>query len=394
MWNDEILRNLITSSLWRYGEWGKDNHSLLRFAPNGKVAWYKHYNEALWRLKEGCIVISHIDGMETVRFNEVHMVDQKIHLVGDFLLSDPSPFKMTLTSVDFEEAALAIPAPDQTALAETAGNRILVSLCFHFRAATVKYLLQVIRNYLSFPVAKLDVLIYTNASGEDLGVLQAAVQQGLSGQEERNSVLIKPVPNLDDPWLLPWAHKADFKDLFLDRDDYTHYIYSEDDLAFNFANFQYFVRYRDTLKSLGLVPAFCVTEYSDDGQVYAKEQPYKIDLSLTRSVRIGDLNFINHENPYNAFYILDKAMAQAYISSDSFDVEKSKGKCVWGIAERAAMGLCYENIPEGFASTYVVPLDREKKTIPSFAMVEHLPNKYVNEKNTAFSKILLRDLFT
>jgi hypothetical protein len=392
MWNDEILRSLITSALWRYGKWGKDNYSFLRFAPNGKIAWYKHYNESLWLLDNGCSVISHVDGMETVRFNEVHMVGQKIYLVGDFLLAQPSPFKMALTSVDFDEATLAIPAPDKNVLAKSTSHKILVSICFHFRASRMKYLLQIIKNYLAFPVAKLDVLIHTNASEDNLKVLQDAVRQGLSCEGE-SRVSIKPVTELEDPWMLTWAHKIDFKELFLDRDEYTHYIYSEDDLALNFANFQYFVRYREVLKNLGLVPAFCVTEYGEDGVVYATEQPYKIDLSLNRSVRVGDFNFINHDNPYNPFYILDKEMAQIYFSSDSFDIEKSKSKCVWGIPERAAMGLCYENIPEGFASTYVIPLDRERKTIPSFAMVEHLPNKYVNEKNTAFSKIALYDLF-
>lgn len=391
MWNDEVLRSLITSNLWRYGPWGSTNMAMLRFAPNGKVSWYRHYNEAKWTLENGKITIYHIDGMETVRFDEVHVVDRKIYFVGDLLLYKDSNSKMALTAVDFDDITLPIALPAVN-LEEVSNCRLLISLCFHFRAVTIKYLLQVMRGYFSFTVEQLDFVIYTNAADEDYALLERSIAQCFTGQCN-HKISLKSVADLEDPWLLPWQHRKDFKETFLDNQNYTHYIYSEDDLVLNFSNFIYFLRFLPVLKPFGLIPAFSVTEYGNDGQVYAKEQPYKIDLSLNRRVVFDGLSFINLDNPYNALYILDKEMGWEFFNSASFDLEASKTKTVWGIAERAAMGLSHENIPDGFFSKYVVPLDHGTKTFPYYATLEHLPNKYVNEPNSAFGKITLDKLF-
>ena len=63
------------------------------------------------------------------------------------------------------------------------------------------------------------------------------------------------------------------------------------------------------------------------------------------------------------------------------------------VRERAAMGLCFENIPVFFQSRYVVPVSTKTGIAPNYTWISHLPNNYANNPSIPFGKIRMNSLF-
>ena len=62
-------------------------------------------------------------------------------------------------------------------------------------------------------------------------------------------------------------------------------------------------------------------------------------------------------------------------------------------SERAAMGLCLENVPASFQTRYVVPVSRQTSMTPWFAWLSHLPNNYADNPHTVLGKVRMDELF-
>ena len=212
----------------------------------------------------------------------------------------------------------------------------------------------------------------------------------------KKTMRIATFPHLPDPWLLPWCHKYLISDEFVsENSSYTHFIYVEDDILLSYNNFLYFLYYNTILERYGLIPSFQRVEYNNnDNTLYFLDQIGVSTLSGRESVEVGNYSFVNLDFPYNATYILDRNLAIEYLASPSFDRERSKNvKPDWGIAERAAMGLCFENCPNGFANRYASPVDRKTMTTPCWSWVYHLPNNYTQNKFKPFGKTRVDQLF-
>ena len=57
------------------------------------------------------------------------------------------------------------------------------------------------------------------------------------------------------------------------------------------------------------------------------------------------------------------------------------------------MGLCHENVPDGFQSRYVVPISKATGKSLNCAWISHLPNNYANDPKSDFGKIRMDSLF-
>jgi hypothetical protein len=392
-----LEREDFVGSVWRYGpEFAWPNVALLKLTENGRIGGHDHPNERAWTVTDGRLTILHEDGRETVVFEDVSTDGRRLRLVGKCKLDEVGGIKMLAERVNGAELALGTGAPLADPLQDARSTRLLVAIAFHFRHATVQYLLSVLANYASFPVAGVDVIIHTNAEGDDLAFLQGALALYFPASDTATfRVIIKPVHGLADPWHLVWQHKAEIRERFLAPDSgYTHFIYSEDDLQLSFGNFLYFLKYLPALRPAGLLPAFCVTECSLEGVVYAKEQFNPTPIELRRIVQAGAYRFVNHNNPYNALFILDRALAEEHMASASSDIEGSTQVYPWWVAERAAMGLCFDNVPKGFGARYVVALLAGEDVVPTCALLPHLPNKYANMPDHPISSLALKDLFS
>ncbi len=271
--------------------------------------------------------------------------------------------------------------------------RVLCAITFHFDSTHLGFLAAVLRSLSEFPVADLSVVIVTNTfSEEDL----AQLHRLSSGMPSGKGASIRSYGDLTHPFDLTWCHKAIISEEFVagNHDHYTHFIYLEDDIELSFANFCYFLEYREILRAFGLLPAFVRVEYSAAlGGFVASDAFWPVYVPVQSHIRLGDTVLVNMPNPYNPFFILDVELAAEYVRSRSFDHEGSRALCPWGVRERAAMGLCLENAPPPFQTRYMVPVSRRTAMTPAFARVRHLPDNYANDPRSPLGKVRVDELF-
>jgi hypothetical protein len=283
---------------------------------------------------------------------------------------------------------------DPSVLIEASSARILVAITAHFNAQRLEYLAEVLRSFSEYPVDAIDVVIVTNTfDAGELALLDNLHRQTFphATRPRVRSFAVK-----GSPYNLTWSRKEILLKEFCENDEnaYTHFMYVGDDIRITFQNFCYFVRYRRFLEPHGLIPSFLRVEYSASlGGFVSVDNVRRVNVSNRPQLPCGDSVFVVPRNPYTACYILDRALAAEYVHSASFDLEKSRAQCDWMGAERAAMGLCFENVPAPFTSRHVVPVSRETGTVSSFAWVSHLPNTYANLPEKFFGKVGVESLF-
>lgn len=277
-------------------------------------------------------------------------------------------------------------------------TKLLVCISFLFRLDKLKYLFQIINDLYEIDCFSVVVVIFTEEdNAENLLVLNR-----LTSKFERNKFRFEIVsrPDLKGALrALPWAHKAYIKEKFQDPDcDFSHFVYLEEDIRFSRVNFKYFLDYRGQLKQSGLIPGFIRIEFNEAlGDIFTADQRSVNNFAGRSKLTIGDLDFLNLDEPYAAMHLMDRELLSEYIGSPSFDFEKSYDVVGWGEPERAAMGLAFENVPDGFIFRTVVPVSRRTRIPDVMALVHHLPNNYTNnytlDANYPLGKIRLDEIF-
>jgi hypothetical protein len=280
------------------------------------------------------------------------------------------------------------------ASAQAIEARILCAITFHFDISRLGFLAEVMRSLSEFTVVSMEIAIVTDATRQDdVALLRRLCLEVLSGE----GADIRCYSELPHPFDLTWCHKTMIAEEFARSNHrrYTHFIYLEDDIRFSFANFCYYVEFREILRGTGLLPAFVRVEYSEclRGHV-ATDASCPVWVPLQPHFFVGDIILMNMPNPYNPCFVLDLELAEEYVQSRSFDQEGSRALCPWDVRERAAMGLCFEHIPALFQSRYVVPAYRQTGMVPTFAWISHLPNNYANDPDSPFGKLAMDALFT
>jgi len=285
------------------------------------------------------------------------------------------------------------PALNPLASERARAARILCAITFHFVGARIGFLAEVLRSLSEFPVAAMDVAIVTNTfRDEDLAPLRRLCAEIFSGK----NATVRSYGDLAHPFNLAWCHKDIIASEFASGNNgrYTHFIYLEDDIRLSFANFCYFTEFREALRGFGLLPSFVRVEWSATlGGFVASDAFWPVYVPVQASVLLGDTVMVNMPNPYNPCFILDVELAEEYVRSRSFDREASTEVCSWGVRERAAMGLCLENVPPPFQSRYAVPVSTQTDMVPSVARISHLPNNYADDPRMPLGKIRIDSLF-
>lgn len=270
---------------------------------------------------------------------------------------------------------------------------VLIAITVHFDFSRLKYLAEVLSSLGTFPRA--DVILITNTLNEsELIELEKLHTKILPNGIGKGKISIRSYGNLAHPFELTWCHKEIIENEFINNNKgYTHFIYLEDDIEFNFTNFCYFIEFREVFSEIGLLPSFLRVEFSQNIKNFVNTDNISpIDVLNQPKISYKEYFFVNPPNPYMACFVLDKELASEYIITDSFDKNKSSSH-FWGIRERAAMGLCWEKIPNSFQSRYVVPVCKSSGLIPKFAWISHLPDNYANDPSTPYGKISMDSLF-
>jgi hypothetical protein len=265
---------------------------------------------------------------------------------------------------------------------------LLVAITFHHVAARIPYLLEVVRALNDFPVRAMHIVVMVNAVEDaERARLQAILEPGLGAGK---SLALHRCTDIGHPYNLTWQHKRLITDVFLAPGaGFTHFVYLEDDIRFGFANFAYFLRWRPLLAEHGLIPSFVRVEYAAEAQeMRLTDHCPPPGLGTGRPVQApGGVVFIPPPAPYCALFVLDRTLAEEHVATRSFDPIASEQVVGWGVRERAAAGLCWENPPPGYLSRYAVAIDPATERYLPEAWVPHLPNNYANSSNTPFGKL-------
>lgn len=252
--------------------------------------------------------------------------------------------------------------------------RVLVALTFHYVEARLSWLVHTLRALSSWPVARIKIFLYVNKQEDDVVESLNAFLGEVLGDIEYEIIWVS---ELSSPWHLTWSHKP-LLEYFLSSAEFTHFLYTEDDVQINFSCFEYWQKYRRLLRPYGLLPSFVRIEYNPRlRRITLPDFFWQVYIPFQNYVEVGDRVCVSVPNPYNPFFIFDRELAVEYISSKSFDEKESGERCTWGLAERAAMGLCNENIPEGFPHRYVVGIHKSG-LVPIDTQVFHTPSNYAN----------------
>ena len=274
----------------------------------------------------------------------------------------------------------------------------LIDITFHYKRSRLEYLFQVVREFASFPIELMDIVIVTNVDEQDklrdiVSLCNPLIAHHPAQTKSHKTISIESFPNLADPWHLPWCHKRLISDRFLnDKTAYSHYIHVKDDILVSFDNFCYFIRYRDLLRSKRLIPSFHRVEFnSHDNRIYLVDQIGVSDFQSRRKLHVDEFTFVNPDYPHNAMFILDRELALEYISTPSFDRDRSVNvRPQWGLGERANMGLCFENPPEGYSCRYVIPVEHDTHKTPYWSWVYHIANNYTKNARVPFAPFQIR----
>ncbi len=268
------------------------------------------------------------------------------------------------------------------------GQRILACVTFHYVAARLVWLRQVVECFSRFSVPVRLIIVTNTTDHTELASIDALAPSSAMTRLECRS--FAPLPH---PFELTWSHKSIIVDEFLTGDD-THFVYVEDDIVIAPEAFAYWVTYRGPLGRRGLIPGFLRVERDRaSGVLYATDQLAPTQLDRLRMIRVGQWAFTNLSNPYTGSFILDRELATEYVATRSFDMTASLAvKPNWAIRERAAMGLCFEHVPRFFFSRLVVPFDRGTLRVPAFAHVIHAPGNYAGTPDSHWAKIPVDEL--
>lgn len=276
----------------------------------------------------------------------------------------------------------------ETALA----SRLLICITCLYRPERLRYLYQVLRSVSDFLVARMDVVVVTDTSAPDeVSILQRMLHAYFPAGAARVQSF-----EVADPKDLTWRHKQVLRDVFLGGGTtYTHFLYLEDDILFSYRNFLYFLRYRHDLGRLGLVPSFVRVEYQEaDHRFYATDLWYRVALDTRRVIELGDCLFTDPAIPHLAMFLMDHALAEEHVRSPSFDPELSGTMGIdYGYIERSAMGIAFDNVPEGFRTRCVIPLDPTTRAPRVETWIYHLPNTYANEQATPLATIPVEEVY-
>jgi hypothetical protein len=270
--------------------------------------------------------------------------------------------------------------------------RVLCCITFHFVVGRLESLADVLQALSEFSVALLEVVIVTNAIDEGETAILRRLAVEIMGE---GRATICRVDGLEHPFDLAWHHKQVLAARFPGDavSGFTHFVYLEDDIRFTFANFEYFLTAREHLRGAGLLPAFLRTEWSRDAAgLVATDCFWPVYVPVQPCRGAGEMCFINMPNPYNPCFVLDRELAREHLASPASDRVASSRLVAWGVRERAAMGLCLDNVPKPFRWRYVVPLSTASGGVPPSARVRHLQNTYA-AANSGLAKTRVENLF-
>ena len=194
---------------------------------------------------------------------------------------------------------------------------------------------------------------------------------------------------------LNWVHR----DVFA-RDSkmgmYTLYMHIEDDIHVPFqallawAEDEDFLRLHNSNHTRG----FYSTVFDLNGDVHFSDNivadAAEFSQHTTKSQMIGSKLFAQLPNPYAAMWVADQSLLSRYMRSRHWHVVDDSR---WGFTEMGSGSVQFVDVPDGFDSSWLVPIDRQTLCPSAVAAIRHSSNKGPDDIDGPWGKLSVCDLF-
>jgi hypothetical protein len=253
----------------------------------------------------------------------------------------------------------------------------------------VRFLETVLDAIRGWPFDWVDVALVTN----DLLLGEVPTVQSLRAKYQSKgwTLRIEHASDLAHPFHLTWWHKRHLRPwLEKARTGRDYFIYLEDDIVLTRENIAYFLDARPRLATRGLIPGFLRFE-NIEGIRHSVDFVQAQPVNRRSTLRVDGQRYIVPLNPYWAGFVLDRALAEEYVATPSFQLEPSATRTHWEVRERAAMGLTWENVPPRARSRYAVPIDACAPA--AGCLVWHCAQNYSSDAATPFARLPLDTMF-
>ncbi|GHN00782.1 hypothetical protein WSM22_22710 [Cytophagales bacterium WSM2-2] len=253
-----------------------------------------------------------------------------------------------------------------------------VHITFFFVEGRLKYLYEVLDALQELPV-DLKIFIYSNRNlDEYLGgrknIEVKVFNYWKRGKAKLTAFFDNPVLKwFVHPYHLTWEHRKVARE---NADIFDVQMYLEDDMKFDLACWNYWLKYQPVCTTAGYNLGFIRVEKDDKNIFFCTD----IVVRPTEIVELEGHKFLlNNSSQYStycAFWIYDKQTMQKFVESDEWRYKFSG----FGIREKSAIGWHGLKM-NAFKGTLipVVEIKESYQVVPD-SSIHHLPNNYIGDQ--------------
>lgn len=265
-------------------------------------------------------------------------------------------------------------------------EKLVIAVSFHYVESRLQYLHKISSTFRSLGD---DVFAYivtqTKEDGQRQKIVDAMADSGIAFKIVSPSLL-------GHPYLLTWTHLEVFRQVFGQQRSVTHFLYLEDDILVRPENIRYWLKGREDLREIGLIPSFLRYELKGNtGPAYSSDITIKVNPAKESYVLVDDNTYayFNLTQPYQGMYLLDRELAYEHLFGPSNSPDSHR---FWNIREKAAQGLTFANVPVGFQFRNAIGYRIPEGRIDEYSLVHHTPNNYAEGDEPQIGKMLVTDI--
>lgn len=270
----------------------------------------------------------------------------------------------------------------------TPRRRLLVHIAFHFVEARTKYLAEVIANFASYDLDRIEVVVDTNSDETRLAV-------GALPSAPHVAVRVQVHDALPHPFALTWAHRAAMP---ARQSEFDLFMYIEDDILVPWSAVEAWLASTDALYARGFLRGFLRTEENEEHELLAADWAARLNDPIVHT--FDGQRYVRTHFAYHAFWIYTAEQVRDFMRLREWRElgmhRRSNillGNAEWWLSpgsmrERAAFGMIH--VKPG-RHRVLLPLAAAGQIDP-ICHVKHLPNNYALTRVSQLSSIRVDDL--
>ena len=154
-------------------------------------------------------------------------------------------------------------------------------------------------------------------------------------------------------------------------------MYIEDDILVPFGAIKYWLKYNTKLIKMNYNLGFVRIEINNGIEYITDLYGDKFDTIINIE---NEPYIVNNKNPYCAFWIYNKDEFNKFVNSKYYDINNILG---YDTREQSAIGL--HGTGTNWYKSTLIPIINKKLNLD--CRIYHMPNNYVNDKNSHFATV-------